>query len=37
MREVRSGSFRVFYTVLEERVVIVAVVHGARDLPNLNL
>jgi toxin ParE1/3/4 len=35
LREVRSGNYRVLYTVRERQVMIVAIIHGARDLPSL--
>jgi toxin ParE1/3/4 len=37
IREVRSGNYRVLYTLRDDRVMIVAVIHGARDLPNIDV
>jgi toxin ParE1/3/4 len=33
VREVLESPYRIFYTVLEDRIDILAVVHGARRLP----
>jgi plasmid stabilization system protein ParE len=33
LREVLSWPYRIFYRVLADRVEVVAVVHGARELP----
>jgi toxin ParE1/3/4 len=35
VREVIEGSYRVIYRVESNRVVVVAVIHGARVLPSL--
>ena len=36
IREVFVGDYRVIYQVLSEVVEVLAIVHGARRLPNLN-
>lgn len=33
VREVIEGSYRIIYQILPERIDVLAVIHGARDLP----
>lgn len=34
VREVIEGAYRIVYLILESRVDVVAVIHGARTLPS---
>lgn len=36
VREVMEGSFRIIYRITPERIDVLAVVHGARQMPPMN-